>query len=319
MKTIHVMLPKAVATLPVGDDWSYEVKWDGYRALAVKDGRSVRLLSRTQTDLTKHFPGVAADIGQLSPRQLVLDGELVALDADGRPSFEGLQEFYRHIRGRRLALAFYAFDLLELNGESWMSRPLAERRRRLGPVVRGDTLLRSAPLPGRVADIEQRIQSFGLEGIVAKRRMSTYQPGERSRDWVKWRPGHRQEFVVGGYRPKGDTFDSLLLGWYSDGELQYAGQVRAGFTKRNREVLMDRLRMRRVVCPFVDLPHTMPYRQRHPFDQRIVASEMAGFRWVPPTLVAEVAFLGWGRHGLLREARFLGIRGDKPPHSIQRE
>src|SRR4029079_17765300 len=98
MRTINPMLARAVDTLPVGREWTYEVKWDGYRALAVKDGRSVRLLSRTQTDLTTHFPRVAGDVGRLSPDQLVLDGELVALDAKGRPSFQGLQEWYRFIR-----------------------------------------------------------------------------------------------------------------------------------------------------------------------------------------------------------------------------
>ena len=320
MRTIRPMLPKAVASLPVGDDWTYEVKWDGYRALAVKDQRGVRLLSRTQTDLTKQFSSIAADVARLPAERVVLDGELVALDGKGRPSFTALQDWYRCIRdGQRFALAYYVFDLLELNGESWMSRPLAERRRRLGPLVRGDTLLVSGPLPGRPADIEQRIRSFGLEGIVAKRRRSAYHPGERSRDWLKVRFSPRQEFVVGGYRLDGGVLDSLLVGYYAAGEFRYAGQIREGLTTRNRGALGQRLRLRSVACPFVDLPHNLPYRQRHPWDHRVTPADMPSCRWVPPALVIEVAFLGWTRHDLLRQGQFLGMRHDKAAHAVERE
>lgn len=323
MRTINPMMPKAVEKLPTGSEWSYELKFDGYRALAVKNGRTVRLLSRTQTDLTQHFQRIAADVARLPSEQLVLDGELVALDAEGRPTFQGLQAWYRHMReGRRLALAYYVFDLLELDGESWMSRPLAARRRRLASLIRGETLLRSVPLPGRLPAIEQRIRMFALEGLVAKRRTSRYQPGERSRDWLKWRPGHRQEFVVGGYRPNGVSFDALLVGYYQDGQLRYAGQVRAGFTAASRAVVWKRLSPSSAkprVCPFVDLPHHMPYQTRHPWDNRVTVADMLSLRWVSPSRVIEVAFLEWGRHGLLRDARFLGLREDKEPHAVGRE
>jgi bifunctional non-homologous end joining protein LigD len=314
------MMPRAVDTLPTGREWTYEVKWDGYRALTVKNGRDVRLLSRTQTDMTRHFPRIVADIARLPAQQCVLDGEICALDAQGKPTFQGLQSWYRNLReGKRLALAYYVFDVIEINNESWMQRPLTERRRRLATLIRGDTLLRSAPLPGRLPDIERRIRALSLEGLVAKRRTSPYRMGERSRDWLKWRPGCRQEFVVGGYRPTADAFDSLLVGHYQGGELRYAGLVRAGFHKRSRAALLHRLRMRSVVCPFVDLPHYVPYRRRHPWDQRLTSADLASCRWVPPALVIEVAFLEWGRHGILREAKFLGIREDKPPHAVQRE
>jgi bifunctional non-homologous end joining protein LigD len=325
VRTISPMQPKGVATLPVGRDWTYEVKWDGYRALAAKDGRSVRLLSRTQTDLTTHFSRVAGDVGRLSPKQLVLDGELVALDATGRPSFQGLQEWYRGIRDgpTRPALAYYAFDVLEINGENWMARPLHERRRRLASLIRGESsLLLSKALPGCPADIEQRIRKFKLEGIVAKRRASVYRPEERSPDWVKVRFSPRQEFVVGGYRANGTSFDSVLVGYYSEGELRYAGAVRAGFTKRSRSALMKRWAIRSVSCPFVDLPHHSPtdsHRRRHPWDQRLTTEDMATYRCLPPSEVIEVAFLEWGRHGLLRDARFLGVRNDKIAHAVVRE
>ena len=170
--------------------------------------------------------------------------------------------------------------------------------------------------------IEQRIRMFALEGLVAKRRMSRYQPGERSRDWLKWRPGCRQELVVGGYRPTTNGFDALLVGYYAEGELRYAGQVRAGLTKGSKAAVWKRLptsSLKPTACPFADLPHHMPYRTRHPWDQRVTAADMPGCRWVPPALVIEVAFLEWGRHGLLRDGRFLGIREDKEPHAVQRE
>lgn len=323
MRTYRVMMPRAVERLPTGPDWSYELKFDGYRAIAVKDARRVRLLSRTQTDLSKSFPTVMADLARLPSERIVLDGELVALDDQGRPTFQGLQAWYRHMReGRRLALAYYVFDLLELDGESWMGKPLATRRRRLASLIRGESLLRSVPLPGRLPAIEQRIRMFALEGLVAKRQTSRYQPGERSRDWLKWRPGCRQEFVVGGYRSNGDSFDSLLVGYYEDGQLRYAGQVRAGFTAASQAAVLKRSSTsspKARACPFVDLPHHMPSRTRHPWDQRVTAADMVAFRWVPPALVIEVAFLEWGRHGLLRDARFLGLRDDKAPHAVLRE
>jgi len=319
MTTIRPMLAKAVATLPTGPEWTYEVKWDGFRALAVKEGGDVRLLSRTGTDMTKHFPHIAADIAALPSKQVVFDGELVALDHTGRPSFQALQDWYRHIKGERFALAYYVFDVLRMNGTSWMSRPLAERRRRLTTLIRGDTLLRSVPLPGRLPAIERRIRALGLEGIVAKRRRSVYQPGERSRDWLKVRFSPRQEFVVGGYRLNGSALDALLVGYYSDDGLRYAGEVREGLTKWNRPTLSERLRLGAVRCPFVDLPHLVPYKRRHPWDDRLTAAVMPLCRWVPPALVVEVAFLGWSRHDLLRQPRILGTRVDKPPHTVVRE
>jgi bifunctional non-homologous end joining protein LigD len=325
MRTISPMMPKAVDALPTGPAWSYELKIDGYRALAVKDDRGVRLLSRSQTNLTRQFKRIAADIARLPAQQCVLDGELVALDEHGHPSFQGLQSWYRNLReGRRLALAYYAFDLLELDGQSWMMRPLSERRRRLSTLLDDAhaTVLQSVPLPGRLREIERQIQRLGLEGIVAKRRSSRYQPGERSRDWLKLRFTNRQEFVVGGYRPNGASFDALLVGHYQDGRLHYAGSVRAGFTKHSRDAVMKQMSVssfKPTACPFVDLPHHLPYRTRHPWDARITSADMTTLRWLPPALVVEVAFLEWGRHGLLRDGRFLGIREDKDAHAVTRE
>jgi len=317
---IKPMLAKAAKTLPVGPEWTYEVKWDGYRVLAVKDGPKVRLFSRTLHDLTPHFQPVADAVAKLDPRQVILDGELVALDATGHPSFRGLQAYHRHIADANgLALAFYAFDLIELNGRSWIRRPLAARRKQLGSLIRGDTVLVSSPLPGHAADIAQRIREFGLEGVVAKRRDSLYRPDTRSDDWRKVRFSPRQEFVIGGYVPRGDTFDSVLVGYYtSEGILQYAGHVRDGFSARTRAALSRRWRRPITRCPFVDLPHQI-YRHRHPWDQRIGPEQMSTIRWVPPSEVIEVAYLGWTRHDVLRQAQFVGVRDDKPARHVRRD
>jgi ATP-dependent DNA ligase len=164
------MLATSAPKLPIGDTWTYEVKWDGYRVLAVMDSARVRLVSRNQKDLTRDYPGVVAAVASLPAKHAVLDGELVAVDAHGRPSFQALQ----HRATTHLTLAYYAFDLLELDGESWIRQPLAARRRRLAELVAGSTVLLSEPLPGTVADIERAIRRLGLEGVVAKRGTSVY-------------------------------------------------------------------------------------------------------------------------------------------------
>src|SRR5204863_36075 len=127
------------------------------------------------------------------------------------------------------------------------------------------------------------------------------------------------EFVVGGYRPAKGSLDSILLGYYDGGELRYAGRVMAGITKHIGSILMQRFARRSVACPFDDLPHSMPSRSKHPWDRRLVAADLAVFRWIRPIVCVEVAFMGWDRHGLLRGGTLLGLRDDKPAHRVRRE
>jgi bifunctional non-homologous end joining protein LigD len=174
------MLATPAATLPVVPAWTYEVKWDGYRAIAIKDGKRVRLVSRNQKDLTRDYPQVVASFAGLATTDVVLDGEIVALDGNGRPSFQVLQ--HRSTAG--LAIVYYAFDLLSLDGESLISRPLAERRKALAKLTRGSAVFLSEPLSGDVEQIERAIRQHGLEGVVAKRRDSVYRPGQRDA-WIK--------------------------------------------------------------------------------------------------------------------------------------
>jgi DNA ligase D-like protein (predicted ligase) len=250
---LRPMLATPAAALPVSPDWTYEVKWDGYRALAVKTGAGVRLISRNEKDLTRDYPRVVAAVAALRAEDLVLDGEIVALDQDGRPSFQALQH---QTRGAG-AIAFYAFDLLSLNGRELLSQPLEQRRRALAKVVRESGVLLSEPLEGPVQQLERAIRRHGLEGIVAKRRDSSYRPGQRTDAWIKVKFSAQQEFVVGGFKPGGSNFDSILVGYYEGKQLYFAAKVRAGFTPHLRAEVYRRLAGTNTAsCPFVNLPNS---------------------------------------------------------------
>jgi bifunctional non-homologous end joining protein LigD len=307
------MLATSADMLPEGPAWTYEVKWDGYRALAVKDRASVRLVSRNQKDLTGDYPSVVAAVAALRVPRVVLDGEIVALEADGRPSFQSLQ----HRATSGLALVFYAFDVLEVGGESLLAESLDARRRRLGLVTLGSDVLLSEPLPGAPTQIEREIRRLGLEGVMAKRRDSTYRPGERSDAWVKVKFSPRQEFVVGGYKPDSGSLESILVGYYDRKALHFAGKVRAGLTPHLRAELAARLTSRLVArCPFANLPNSTG---RGRWGEGVTVEDMETLRWVEPFTVVEVSFVEWTRDGLLRHPRFIGVRTDKAPRSVRRE
>jgi len=178
-------------------------KWDGYRTLALKDGERVRLLSRNLKDGTRLYPAVAREVARLKVDSVILDGEVVAIDEEGRPSFQALHHQAAH------TVVYYAFDLLHFDGRDLTKTPLDERRELLTKVLDGSRLLRSEPLPGTPEQIEKAVRELHLEGIVAKRRNSRYGPGKRSRSWVKVKFNRRQEFVVGGFKPLAKGFESL--------------------------------------------------------------------------------------------------------------
>src|SRR4051812_29880313 len=215
------MLAQSADDLPVGRAWTYEVKWDGYRTLAVKDRGRVSLLSRNHKHLTRDYPSVAGAVLKLAAPSFVLDGEIVALDSSGRPSFQALQ----HRATTGLTLVYVAFDALTIANESLLRQPLSARRAHLRSVLSGasSTVLMSEPLPGSPAQIEAEIRKLGLEGVIAKRTDSFYSAGQRSDAWLKVKFSPRQEFVVGGYKPGGAGFESLLIGYYdADRKLHYA-------------------------------------------------------------------------------------------------
>jgi bifunctional non-homologous end joining protein LigD len=306
------MMAVSAVTLPDGADWSYEVKWDGYRAQAIKQGPVVSLASRNLKNITRQFPGVARAAAALAASAAVLDGEIVAIDSEGRPSFQALH----HAATEGLSIVYYAFDLLHLNGRDLTRMPLDERRASLRDVIKGSDLLLSEPLPGTAAQIADAVRGLGLEGVVAKRRRSTYTAGRRSDAWVKVRFAQRQELVIGGFKPSAATFDSLVVGYYDARRLMCAGKVRSGFTPHLRAQVFERIRDLEVArCPFANLPST---RTGH-WGDGITADEMNALRWVKPTQVAEVSFAEWTRDGSLRHASFVALRDDKAAKDVMRE
>jgi bifunctional non-homologous end joining protein LigD len=307
---IRPMLATLVDTLPRGAEWSYEVKWDGYRTLLRKEGRQVRLLSRNLKDATAQYPAIARALEQVRADRVLLDGEIVALDERGHPSFQAL-----HHQAAQ-TIVYYAFDVLHLNGRDLTKLPLDERREALAPVVEATALLRSDPLPGTPAQIEEALRKLRLEGAVAKRRTSRYEPGRRSKSWLKVKFNRRQEFVVGGYKPNQTNFESLLVGYYDRGKLYFAGKVRAGLTPRRREELFHAIAPLVISkCSFVNLPNS---GSSH-WGEGITEADMAALRWVKPQIVVEVSFVEWTRDGLLRHSQFVGVRHDKRARDVRRE
>ena len=307
------MKATVVEALPDGDDWIYEVKWDGYRALAIKHGDSVRLLSLKNRSLSADFPDVVRAVGTISAHTATLDGEVVAVNAEGKPSFQMLQN--RGTIGRDWHIVYYAFDLLNLDGADLTKRPLSERKAKLHELVDGSEVRYSAELTGDPAAIVESIKQAGLEGVIAKRLTSKYEARTRSTDWLKLKLGHAQEFVIGGYNPDGETFQSLLVGYYEGAKLIFAGKVRQGFNPASRRRLFASLApLALPKCPFANLPSS---KKSH-FGEGVTAEDMKKLRWLKPRLVAQVSFAEWTTYGLLRHATFQGLRDDKTPREVAR-
>jgi DNA ligase D-like protein (predicted ligase) len=306
------MMAVPSTTLPRGPEWTYEVKWDGYRALAVKRGSKLRLRSRNLKDFTAAYPTVVSTLRNLRAGDAIVDGEIVALDPAGRPSFQALQH-----RMTAHAIVYYAFDLLYLDGRDLTPEPLERRRELLVSVADGSGLLLSTPLPGTPDEIVTAVKGLGLEGVVAKRRGSIYTPERRNDAWIKVRFHKRQEFVIGGYKAEGKTFDSILVGYYeTPGRLLYAGKVRAGFTPALRKAVHDQVApLRARACPFANLPSGTSSH----WSEGVAAEEMTTLTWVRPAVVAEIAFTEWTRDANLRHAAFVALRDDKAPKDVRRE
>lgn len=252
-KFVDPMQALLVAKLPEGDRWLYEVKLDGYRAIAIKNGDDIEIRSRNNKDLTNAYPAVCSAIRSLTTQNIVLDGEIVAVDSTGRPSFQALQ--HRSARTDH-QIAYYVFDLLHLNGADTTQLPLRERRAMLASTISRTAVLLSGELEGSAIEIATAVGNLGLEGVIAKRRDSTYEPGQRGGAWQKLKLDRQQEFVVGGFRPNVRTVDALLVGYYEGRSLRFAGKVRAGMTPRIRAQLYDLLKPLKVdACRFVDLPN----------------------------------------------------------------
>ena len=249
---IEPMLLLRTEKLPEGAGWLYEIKLDGYRILAIKSEGRVRLRSRNNNDFTDRYAQIATALLAL-PDETVIDGEVVALDEDGRPSFNLLQ----NLVSSKAPLVYFVFDVLMLNGRDVMGETLERRRVLLEKHILprlAEPICYSPELKASLPDLVRSAKSEGLEGLVAKRRKSRYEPGQRSGAWRKMRINRSQELVIGGYTPSASNFDALIFGYYSGGKLQYAARTRNGFTPMLRHQIFRRLKPLEIQqCPFANL------------------------------------------------------------------
>jgi len=302
---------------PPRDGWTFEIKWDGYRVIAVKSGGKVRLFSRRHRDVTHDFETVATAVEKLPAKSVVIDGEVVALDDKGRPSFQLLQNFRQDHAARGLQLVYYVFDLLNLENRDLMKLPLEQRRELLEAMTaKADEPVRlSRSLDGDPADLVEQARANSIEGIIAKRARSIYEPDRRSGSWLKVKTVMEQEFVIGGFtEPKGsrEHFGALLVGYYQAAQLMFASKVGTGFSTDTLHALHQRFKkLETPVCPFVNLPTKGP--------NGLSRTEMRRCTWMLPALVCQVRFTEWTSDGGLRHPVFLGLRDDKRPHDVHRE
>jgi len=308
-----------LASHPPKGDWSYEIKFDGFRALALKGGSQVRLLSRNEKDFGAKFPEVMEAVLALDVQDAIIDGEIVALDGEGRSSFQLLQA--RELGEERPPLFFYAFDLLQLNGEKLVDRTLEERREKLAHLLRGapEVIRFSDTLGTDAKRLLTQVRKLNLEGLIGKRADSRYEVGKRSGAWIKLKIQQEQEFVIGGYTdPEGSRphFGALLVGVQQKGKLIYCGKVGTGFNHRVLKSLYAAFKkITREKCPFANLPAKSGGRWK----QGITAAEMKRCHWVEPKMVCQIKFGEWTRDDVLRQPVFLGLREDKDASEVVRE
>jgi len=310
-----------LGSLPRDDEaWVYEFKWDGIRALSYVDGGRIHIESRNGNDLTTSFPELRALGEVLGSRQVVLDGEIVALDQSGRPNFQLLQPRIHASdpdKAKRLSgeqpVVYVLFDLLYVDGASLLSQPYVERRRRLESLglatdKHGHWTL-SPQFDGPGTDVLRASDEQGLEGIMAKRRDSGYLPGKRSPSWTKVKNVRTQEVVVGGFTAgegsRQGRLGSLLLGIYDHDGLRYVGQVGTGFSEASLEDLEGRLRSL--------------VSDRSPFVTPVPRRYESAATWVEPKLVGEVSFSEWTKERRMRHPSWRGVRDDKDPREVRRE
>jgi bifunctional non-homologous end joining protein LigD len=299
MKLIRPMLATLATDVPNGPQWIFEEKYDGIRALAYRQKGKVRLWSRNLLDLSAGFPSVVAAVAALPGGDLVLDGELVVFDKNGVSRFQLLQR-----RGSAARTDYAVFDLLERDGAALLKRPLSERRTALEDIVTDRGVLRLSRRMGKNGKAAYATaRKKGWEGIIAKDQTSVYQPGSRSRYWLKVKVRKESEFVIGGYTaPAGSRahLGALLVGLYDGPKLRFTGKVGTGYTADTLADLAALLApLRTATSPFSDPPR------------------LKDATWVKPKLVAQITFAEWTAAGKLRQPVFLGLRRDKSPRECR--
>jgi len=316
---VEPMKAKLVEKPPATGDWIYELKFDGIRLITVKTDKKVSLFSRNQNDLSARFPEIVEAITDLPARDCVIDGEVVALDDEGRSSFQLLQAL--EMEGWKSPVYFYAFDLLQLDGKNLLGVPLEARKNVLEKLSTDadDPIRYSGAIGSDAEPLLDEVKRRGLEGLIGKQRNSVYEPGRRSGAWIKLKCVQEQEFVIGGYTPPQGArkhFGAILVGYYDKNKLVFAGKVGTGFTAKSLSTLYKKLQNEaRDDCPFVDLPS----KQNGQWVQGITPSMMKKMHWVNPKFVAQIKFAEWTRDGKLRAPVFLALREDKKPTDVVRE
>jgi DNA ligase D-like protein (predicted ligase) len=311
---IEPMLLLRTDALPDDQQWLYELKLDGYRAIAFKTGGEVHLRSRNNNDFAGRYPGVVRALATLPP-ETVVDGEVVAFDDEGRPSFNALQNY----GSAPAPVAYYLFDVMILNGRDVMREPLDVRRRLLAAKVLpklAEPVRYAAPLEAGLDVLVESVKAHGFEGLVAKRRNSRYEAGQRSGSWMKMRVNRGQEFVIGGYTRGTRTFDAVVFGCYEGDRLIYVARTRNGFTPVMRAQLFRKFKGLEIDrCPFANLPEAKSGR----WGQGLTRAKMAECQWLEPVLVGQFEFLEWTADNHLRHSRFIALREDKDPRQVVRE
>lgn len=292
---------------PAGEGWLHELKLDGYRMQARKDGSGVQMLTRKGLDWTHRVRAVANEVAKLAVDKVTLDGEVVVLAADGTTNFADLQASFQD--GTKHVLTYFCFDLLHMDGRNVRELPLKQRKRMLGDVLggaNGDLLRISEHLETNGEELFRNACKLHAEGIVSKKATGRYASG-RGSDWLKMKCLHEQEFVVGGFTLPSNGINgvgALLLGYYRDGKLIYAGRTGTGFTQKTHRSIREKLN------ELVQAPA--------PFEQ-VPAEARRGVTWVKPKLVVQVRFTTWTADNLVRQAAFLGVREDKSAEEVVRE
>ena len=300
----------AVTKLPDSGSWVWEIKIDGYRAIAVKTDH-VNPYSRTRNSFNSKFSYIVEALWDM-PQGTVLDGEIVAIDDEGKPNFNLLQNF----RAGASHIQYYVFDLLCLNNRDTTRLPLIERRNLLKTLSFKDKRIKILDyIEAEPSELVRAVREQKLEGIVGKRKDSVYEPGTRSGSWIKHRLNRGQEFVIGGYTPGVHGLDAIIVGYYRGKELVYVARTRNGFVPASRRQLFEKLKPLVIPnCPFVNLPEKKQSR----WGLGLTAEEMRKCVWAKPKLVAQIEFLEWTDADHLRHSKF-GLRTDEDARSVVKE
>jgi DNA ligase D-like protein (predicted ligase) len=303
----------AVTKLPSGSKWVYEIKLDGYRAIAVNAKGKLSLYSRRHKSFNRQYPHIVEALSDL-PKDTSIDGELVALDYAGRPNFNFLQ----HSRSEASRICYFVFDLLIYENRDLTQLPLIERREILKSVLKfQSSRVRVAEYFETSAEIIlQSAREQGLEGVIAKRKDSRYEAGKRSGVWAKFRINSGQELVVGGYVQGAHGVESIIVGYYRASELIYVARVRNGFVPATRRQVYGKLRpLVESTCPFVNLPETHKGR----WGTGLTAEDMKKCVWVRPEIVARIEYLEWTESDHLRHSKYIGLQDDKDARTVVKE